>query len=121
AGIPGRGRISAAEVERLRRLRLAIHRLFSLPHPSAEDLEALRETVADAMEAAAMRPWAGGHSARRAAGGGFPPAIAPSWPRSDERRVRFAGAWGALLVLGGPGRLARVARRPGRRCGRRFV
>src|SRR5436190_1359263 len=44
-GIPGRGRISSAEVERVRELRLVIHRLFSMPAPATRDLEALRAAV----------------------------------------------------------------------------
>jgi predicted RNA-binding Zn ribbon-like protein len=120
-GIRGRGRISAAEVERLRELRLAVHRLFSLPAPPARDLEALRETVAEGLEAASMRPSTGSRAMTRAAGGGGAPATAPSWPGSDERRVRFAVAWDALLLLGDAERLARVRRCPGRDCGWLFV
>jgi predicted RNA-binding Zn ribbon-like protein len=118
-GIPGRGRISAAEVERLRELRLVIHRVFSLRPPAARDLQALRDVVAEAMDAARLHP-----SARAGAGGGRRNgdlAITPSWPGSDERRVRFAVAWDALKVLGDPDRLARVTRCPGRRCGWLFV
>jgi predicted RNA-binding Zn ribbon-like protein len=118
-GIPGRGRISAAEVERLRELRLVIHRVFSLRPPAARDLQALRDVVGEAMDAATLRP-----STRDGAGGGprnGDLAITPSWPGSDERRVRFAVAWDALKVLGDPDRLARVTRCPGRRCGWLFV
>jgi predicted RNA-binding Zn ribbon-like protein len=118
-GIPGRGRISAAEVERLRELRLVIHRVFSRRPPAARDLQALRDAVGEAMNAATLRP-----STRDGAEGGRrngDPAITPSWPGSDERRVRFGVAWDALKLLGDPDRLARVTRCPGRRCGWLFV
>jgi predicted RNA-binding Zn ribbon-like protein len=108
-GIPGRGRISDAEVGRLRALRLAVHRCFSLPSPAPEDLAPLRDAVAEAMAAATLRTSATGF------------AIAPSWSGSDERRVRFAVAWDALLLLGDAERLARVTRCPGRNCGWLFV
>jgi predicted RNA-binding Zn ribbon-like protein len=120
-GIRGRGRISAAEVERLRELRLVIHRVFSLPAPLAVDLEALRDAVFEGMGAASVRPAAPGRPARGAASGGGPPAIAPTWAGSDERRVRFAVAWDALLLLGDGERLARVTRCPGRNCGWLFL
>jgi predicted RNA-binding Zn ribbon-like protein len=120
-GIPGRGRISEAEVERLRELRRVIHRLFSLPAPLAVDLEALRDAVSEAMAAASVRPAAHGRPAKEAASGNGPPAIAPSWPGSDERRVRFAVAWDALLLLGDGERLERVTRCPGRGCGWLFL
>jgi predicted RNA-binding Zn ribbon-like protein len=118
-GIPGRGRISAAEVERLRELRLVIHRVFSLRPPAARDLQALRDVVGEAMDAATLRP-----STRDGTGGGRRNgdlAITPSWRGSDERRVRFAVAWDALKLLGDPDRLARVTRCPGRGCGWLFV
>jgi predicted RNA-binding Zn ribbon-like protein len=120
-GIPGRGRISEAEVERLRELRRVIHRLFSRPAPPAVDLEALRDAVSEGMGAASVRPAAHGRPAEGAASGGGPPAIAPAWPGSDERRVRFAVAWDALLLLGDGERLARVTRCPGRNCGWLFL
>jgi predicted RNA-binding Zn ribbon-like protein len=120
-GIAGRGRISEAEVERLRELRLVIHRLFSLPAPLAIDLEALRDAVSEGIGAASVRPAADGRPAEGVASGGRPPAIAPSWPGSDERRVRFAVAWDALLLLGDGERRARVTRCPGRNCGWLFL
>jgi len=110
-GIPGRGRISPAEVGRLRELRLTVHRLFSLPSPTGQDLEALRTATAEAMASATLSP-------ARYAGGA---SIAPTWPALDERRVRFAVAWDALALLGDPERLARVTRCPGRNCGWLFV
>jgi predicted RNA-binding Zn ribbon-like protein len=109
-GIPGRGRISKAEVERLRELRQVVHRTFSLPTPSGSDLEVVRLTAAEAVASATLRP------AGRAGG-----RVAPEWRASDERRVRFAVAWDALELLGDPERLARVSRCPGRGCGWLFV
>jgi len=97
-GIPGRGRISDAEVERLRELRLAIHRIFSSPDPPDRDLTALQDTVAGAVGAAALSARGEGPSA----------SFAPKWPGSDERRVRFAVAWDALSLLGDPERFPRV-------------
>jgi len=120
-GIPGRGRISEAEVERLRELRLVVHRLFSLPAPRAADLEALRDTVSAGIAAASVRSAAHGRPARRSASGAGGREIAPSWPGSDERRVRFAAAWDALLLLGDGERLSRVNRCPGRNCGWLFL
>jgi predicted RNA-binding Zn ribbon-like protein len=110
-GIPGRGRISDAEVERLRELRLAIHRIFSSPDPPDRDLTALQDTVAGAVGAAALSARGEGPSA----------SFAPKWPGSDERRVRFAVAWDALSLLGDPERFPRVNRCPGRNCGWLFV
>jgi predicted RNA-binding Zn ribbon-like protein len=120
-GIPGRGRISEAEVERLRELRLVIHRLFSLPAPRAADLEALRDAVSEGIAAASVRSPAHGRPAPGSASGAGRPEIAPSWPGSDERRVRFAVAWDALLLLGDGERLSRVHRCPGRNCGWLFL
>jgi predicted RNA-binding Zn ribbon-like protein len=108
-GISGRGRISEAEVQRLRALRLVIHRLFSLTNRPPNDLRALRDTVAEAMAAANLR--AAGDDA----------AVAPTWSGADERRVRFAVAWDALRLLGDSERLVRVTRCPGRDCGWLFL
>jgi predicted RNA-binding Zn ribbon-like protein len=119
-GIPGRGRISSPEVERARELRLVIHRLFSAPAQAVSDLEALRATVAEAMEAARLRRQALDGVAARS-GDGSAAAIAPAWRGSDERRVRYAVAWDALRLLGDAERLARVTRCPGRDCGWLFL
>jgi predicted RNA-binding Zn ribbon-like protein len=108
-GIPGRGRISEAEVKRLRDLRLVIHRLFSLSSPLPGDLGALRDTVAEAMATASLRAPRG------------EPAVVPSWSGAEERRVRFAVAWDALQLLGDAERLERVTRCPGRDCGWLFL
>jgi predicted RNA-binding Zn ribbon-like protein len=110
-GIPGRGRISKAEVERLRELRLVIHRIFSSPSPPDRDLAALQDTMAGAVAAATLSARGEGPSA----------SFAPKWPGSDERRVRFAVAWDALRLLGDPERFSRVKRCPGRNCGWLFV
>jgi predicted RNA-binding Zn ribbon-like protein len=118
-GIPGRGRISAAEVERLRGLRLVVHRAFSKRPPAPNDLKALRDVVAEAMESATLRPATGQRAGRD--DGKARISIAPSWSGADERRVRFAVAWDALQLLGDAERLARVTRCPGRRCGWLFV
>jgi predicted RNA-binding Zn ribbon-like protein len=122
-GVPGTGGISAAEVERLRALRRTIHRLFSMATPSRRDLEAVRKAAAEAVEAASIQPSARHEAIAREAGEGVDErsAIALSWPRSDERRVRFAVAWDALLLLGDGERLARVTRCPGRNCGWLFL
>jgi predicted RNA-binding Zn ribbon-like protein len=118
-GIPGRGRISAAEVERLRELRVVVHRLFSLPAPPRDDLEALRATVAEGMQAATLRPTRAGANASDA--GAREATIVPSWSGGDERRVRFAVAWDALRLLGDAELLSRLTRCPGRDCGWLFV
>jgi predicted RNA-binding Zn ribbon-like protein len=107
-GIPGAGRISPAELDRLRDLRLVVHRLFSSSKPAASDLGALRDAVAQAMRSAEL-------------GSNDGPRVAPSWRRSDERRIRFAVAWDALRLLEDPERLARVTRCPGRNCGWLFL
>jgi predicted RNA-binding Zn ribbon-like protein len=118
-GIPGRGRISAGEVERLRDLRLVVHRTFSVRPPAASDLKALRDAAAEAMESATLRPSTAESSGRHDGSAGL--VVAPTWPGNDERRVRFAVAWDALQLLGDPDRLPRVTRCPGRRCGWLFV
>jgi predicted RNA-binding Zn ribbon-like protein len=118
-GIPGRGRISQAELERLRKLRVVIHRVFSLPTPDARDLETLRQANAEAMEESTLRPSV--IERDRSPVAGKDGAIVPAWRGSDERRVRFAVAWDALQLLGEPDRLSRVRRCPGRRCGWLFV
>jgi predicted RNA-binding Zn ribbon-like protein len=107
-GVPGSGRISPAELDRLRELRVVVHRLFSTSKPAASDLRALRDTVAQAMRSAELESNDGPH-------------FAPSWRRSDERRIRFAVAWDAVRLLEDPERLARVTRCPGRNCGWLFL
>jgi predicted RNA-binding Zn ribbon-like protein len=106
-GIGGRGRISEREVARLRELRLVVYRLFASPAPPAGDVEALRQTAAEGLAAARLRP----------AGG----TVRPAWAGGDERRVRFTVAWDALRLLIDEERRGRVARCPGRNCGWLFL
>jgi len=103
--------IDAAELERVRALREALHDTFAaIARGAAPDADGLAEVAAAHAEAA-------GAGTLAAAGG----AWRHDWAPDDPRRVRFAASLDAVALLGDAERLARVTRCPGRHCGWLFV
>jgi predicted RNA-binding Zn ribbon-like protein len=103
--------LDEAELAAARRLRTALHAIFSAvargQAPPANSLEALQENNTAAMAAGAL-----------AAG---PEAWRMEWSRDDPRRIRFLVALDAVALLGDAARLRRVKRCPGPDCGWLFL
>jgi predicted RNA-binding Zn ribbon-like protein len=110
-GLVGGAAFDVDELHRVRDLRASLHRLFSAiaegERPDAGDLLALHETFAEAIGAGELDPAA--------------PAWSWTWPCDDPRRVRFAIAVDAVVLLGDPERLPRLHRCPGHECGWLFL
>jgi predicted RNA-binding Zn ribbon-like protein len=99
----------AAELQRARELRDALHHIFSaLAREQAPELSPLHAAYAEAVAAGALT---------RHEDSGF----ALDWPPDEPRRVRFAVAADAVALLADPDRVARLHRCPGRECGGVFL
>jgi predicted RNA-binding Zn ribbon-like protein len=104
-------RVEAAELAAARGLRDAVYRTFAAlaeggpPRPG--DLELIARTHA---QAAAETRLVRDRGAWRM-----------TWPATDARRVRYAVAVDAMLLVGDAETLRRVRRCPGRRCGWLFL
>jgi predicted RNA-binding Zn ribbon-like protein len=100
------------ELEAALALRLVVHDIFSAlaqdRRPARADLDALARDHAAAAGAARLA----------AAGDG---SWRMEWPAADPRRIRFAVAVDAVMLLADPERLARVHRCPGPECGWLFL
>ncbi len=108
AGRPG----GAAELERARALRRALHTVFSaLARDEAADADALAQLRDAYAEAAA----AGSFTSRPDG------SLVLDWSREETRRVRFAVAADAVALLADPDRVGRLHRCPGRDCGWVFL
>jgi predicted RNA-binding Zn ribbon-like protein len=103
--------LDEAELAAGRRLRTALHTIFSAiargQAPPPTSLRALQEDHTAAMAAGAL-----------AAG---PEAWRMQWSRDDPRRIRFLVALDAVALLGDGPRLRRVKRCPGPDCGWLFL
>jgi predicted RNA-binding Zn ribbon-like protein len=110
-GLAGSEPVSGDELNRVRDLRAALHRLFSsvVRDEAADpvDLTLLHETFAEATGVGTL-----------ARGGG---AWRWTWDEDDPRRARFAIAVDAVALLGDPARLPRLHRCPGHECGWLFL
>jgi predicted RNA-binding Zn ribbon-like protein len=110
-GVGGSTPVSRDELDRVRDLRAALHRLFSSVAHGEEadppDLLRLHETFVEA---------AGVGTLERSGG-----AWRWTWDEDDDRRARFAISVDAVALLGDPQRLARLHRCPGHDCGWLFL
>jgi predicted RNA-binding Zn ribbon-like protein len=110
-GLLGDGAGSLDELQRIRDLRNALHRLFSAVagarEPDAGDLRMLHEAFAEATGVGELERGADSWQW--------------TWPHDDPRRVRFAVAADAVALLGDQQRLPRLARCPGHECGWLFL
>lgn len=103
--------VSVSELARVRALRDAVYHTFSAiargREPAPEQLQII---------------WSDYQQAIRAADPNFSEGrLAPAWTPRDERLIRLRGCFDAVALLQDPGRLARVARCPGRDCGWLFI
>jgi len=104
-------RASADELSRARSLRDAVYCLFSSisqgQGPARRDLDLLMSNYAEAVSHASLQA---GEDLYKL-----------DWPRSDPRRIRFAVAADAIVLLRDSSRLGRIGRCPGRNCGWLFL
>lgn len=102
---------SAAELQRARKLRDALYRLFSSisqdHNPTGQDLDVLMGSYVEAVKHASLL-----------AG---PDVYQLDWLARDPRSIRYAVATDAVVLLQDPTRLKRVSRCPGRGCGWLFL
>jgi predicted RNA-binding Zn ribbon-like protein len=103
--------VSAAEFRRARALRDAVHRLFGTisrhEEPAAGAVTLLMRTYREAVNKGSLVARDGGYRL--------------DWPTEDPRRIRYAVASDAVMLLRDPDRLKRLSRCPGRDCGWLFL